>query len=50
MDLGDRHHHVCVLDADSEILAREVIVNTRSGDGLLRALSRGDDRAGDRHA
>ena len=29
LDLGDRHHHVCVLDAAGEILAEEVIVNTR---------------------
>lgn len=29
MDLGDRHHHVCVLDAAGEILAQEVIVNSR---------------------
>jgi transposase len=29
LDLGDRHHHVCVLDAAGEILAREGIVNTR---------------------
>jgi transposase len=29
MDLGDRHHHVCVLDAAGEVIAREVIVNTR---------------------
>jgi transposase len=29
MDLGDRHHHVCVLDATGEILAEEVIINTR---------------------
>ena len=29
LDLGDRHHHVCVLDAAGEILAEEAIVNTR---------------------
>lgn len=29
LDLGDRHHHACVLDAAGEILAEEVIVNTR---------------------
>lgn len=29
MDLGDRHHHVCVLDEGGEIVAREVIVNSR---------------------
>src|SRR5215210_8203092 len=29
LDLGDRHHHVCVLDEAGEILAQEVIVNTR---------------------
>jgi transposase len=28
LDLGDRRHHVCVLDAAGEIVAREVIVNT----------------------
>jgi transposase len=29
LDLGDRHHHACVLDAAGEILAEEVIANTR---------------------
>lgn len=29
LDLGDRHHHACVLDATGEIVAEEVIVNTR---------------------
>ena len=29
LDLGDRHHHACVLDASGEILAEEAIVNTR---------------------
>ena len=29
MDLGDRQHHVCVLDEAGEIVAKEVIVNTR---------------------
>lgn len=29
LDLGDRHHHVCVLDAEGEVLAEEAIVNTR---------------------
>ena len=29
LDLGDRRHHACVLDASGEILAEEVIVNTR---------------------
>jgi transposase len=29
MDLGDRHHHVCVLDAAGEVIAEEAIVNTR---------------------
>lgn len=24
LDLGDRHHHACVLDASGEILAEEV--------------------------
>lgn len=28
LDLGDRRHHVCVLDGAGEILAEEVIVNT----------------------
>jgi transposase len=29
LDLGDRRHHACVLDDAGEILAEEVIVNTR---------------------
>ena len=29
LDLGDRRHSACVLDASGEILAEEVIVNTR---------------------
>ena len=29
LDLGDHHHHACVLDEAGEILAEEVIVNTR---------------------
>jgi len=29
LDLGDRRHFVCVLDASGEILAEEAIVNTR---------------------
>jgi hypothetical protein len=29
LDLGDRQHHACVLDASGDILAEEVIVNTR---------------------
>ena len=29
LDLGDRRHHACVLDASGEILAEEAIVNTR---------------------
>ena len=29
MDLGDRHHHGCVLDVAGEILAEEVLTNTR---------------------
>lgn len=29
LDLGDRHHHACVLDEAGEILAEEVIANTR---------------------
>ena len=28
-DLGDRRHHACVLDEAGEILAEEVLVNTR---------------------
>jgi transposase len=35
LDLGDRQHHVCVLDEAGEILAREVIVNSRE---VLSAL------------
>jgi hypothetical protein len=31
LDLGDRQHHACVLDAAGEIVAWEVIVNTREG-------------------
>jgi hypothetical protein len=29
LDLEDRHHHACVLDASGEILAEEVIVRPR---------------------
>ena len=29
LDLGDRRHHACVLDASGEILAEEAIMNTR---------------------
>ena len=29
LDLGDRHHHVCILDETGEIVAQEVIVNAR---------------------
>lgn len=29
LDLGDRRHHACVLDAAGEILAEETLVNTR---------------------
>ena len=29
LDLGDRQHHACVLDAAGEIRAEEVIANTR---------------------
>ena len=29
LDLGDRRHHACVLDEAGEILAAEMIVNTR---------------------
>lgn len=36
IDLGDRRHHVCVLDAAGEIVAEEVIVNTRE---VLTAFS-----------
>ena len=37
IDLGDRKHAVCVLDAKGEILKQESITNTR---GNLTALSR----------
>ena len=37
IDLGDRKHAVCVLDADGLILKQESIANTR---GSLTALSR----------
>ena len=37
IDLGDRKHAVCVLDATGEILHQESITNTR---GSLTALSR----------
>jgi len=36
LDLGDRRHHACVLDATGEIVAGEVIVNTRE---VLTAFS-----------
>ncbi|MEO7414736.1 MAG: IS110 family transposase [Opitutaceae bacterium] len=36
LDLGDRRHHVCVLDGAGEILAEEAIVNTRE---VLTAFS-----------
>lgn len=29
LDLGDRKHHVCVLDAKGDVVAEEVITNTR---------------------
>lgn len=29
LDLGDRRHAACVLDADGEITAEELVVNTR---------------------
>ena len=29
LDLGDRRHHACVLSASGEILAEDVITNTR---------------------
>jgi transposase len=29
LDLGDRRHHACVLDAAGEVIAEEVLVNTR---------------------
>jgi len=29
LDLGDRRHHVCVLSASGEIIAEEVLPNTR---------------------
>jgi transposase len=37
LDLGDRTHHACVLDAAGEIVAEEVLVNTRE---VLTAFSR----------
>lgn len=37
IDLGDRKHAVCVLDAEGEILKQETITNSR---GSLTALSR----------
>jgi len=37
LDLGDRKHAVCVLDANGEILKQESITNTRPS---LTALSR----------
>ena len=30
LDLGDRRHTACVLDASGEILAEETLVNTRA--------------------
>lgn len=38
IDLGDRHHHVCVLDEAGEIIAEEVIANTRE---VLTAFLKG---------
>ncbi len=29
LDLGDRQHHACVLDKAGEVVAEEVLVNTR---------------------
>lgn len=29
LDLGDRRHHVCVLNSSGEIIAEEVLPNTR---------------------
>jgi len=37
LDLGDRHHSYCVLDAEGEIIAEDQIVNTRES---LEALSK----------
>lgn len=31
LDLGDRRHHACVLDASGEILAEEAIDSSRRG-------------------
>jgi transposase len=31
LDLGDRRHHVCVLAGSGEIIAEEVLANTREG-------------------
>jgi len=38
IDLGDRKHAICVLDAEGSVLNRETITNSRPG---LTALSRG---------
>ena len=42
LDLGDRKHAVCVLDAKGEILKEESITNTRAN---LTALSRRHPKA-----
>lgn len=42
IDLGDRNHAICVLDAKAEILKEETITNTR---GSLTALSRRHPKA-----
>lgn len=47
IDLGDRRHHVCVLDAAGEIVAEEVIgKHPRGVDRLQRPVSGRDHGAG----
>ena len=29
MDLGDKYHEICVLDADGKVILREQITNTK---------------------
>ena len=42
LDLGDRRHQVCVLDAAGDVIAEESLVNTRE---VLSALSKRYARA-----
>ena len=39
LDLGDRKHAVCVLDAKGEILKQESIINNRTGLTALHRLT-----------